>query len=109
MQINNNNTLSFQSVHLPIRDIPLSKPLDLIESCFELKGFANSNPAKVREQINLGQAGVLLHDKGITLVGKDREADEFIARQMAKGNIEHTYVQDTPETKFDGPIIDFTV
>lgn len=109
MQVNNNNNLSFQSIHIPAKKIALSKPLDLIESCFELKGFANSNPAKVREQIHLGQAGVLLDKNGITLVGKDREADEFIARQMTKGNIEHTYVQDTPETKFDGPIIDFTV
>lgn len=103
MQISTQNNLAFSSVHLKTKNIPLSKPLDMIESCFELKGFYNQKPEIVRKQLTGSQAGVVLDKNGITLVGQDREADEFIARQMTKGNIEHTYVQDTPETNFDGP------
>lgn len=106
MQITNNNNLSFSSVHLKAKNMPLSKPLNILESSFDLKGFYNQTPEVVRKQLTGSQAGVILDKKGITLVGQDREADEFIARQMTKGNIEHTYVQDTPETNFDGPIFE---
>ena len=108
MQIQNNSP-AFTSVHLPYKKIPLSKPLDLIEPYFELKGFCNIAPEKVRAQITGTQAGVVINKNELSLIGKDREAEEFIARQMKKGNMEHTYVQDTPETKFEGPIIDMTI
>lgn len=106
MQVNSVNSTYFGSVHLPYKNIPLSKPLDKIKPYFELKGFGNSTPAKAREEINLGQAGVLTDKDGIYLIGKDREADKFIARQIKEGNIEHTYIEDTPETNFDGPVFE---
>lgn len=103
MQVYSVNNVSFGSVRLPFNDIPFQKPLDRIKPYFELKGFGNSTPAKVRDEINLSQAGVLINKDGIYLVGKDRDADKFIARQIKEGNIEHTYIEDTPKTKFEGP------
>lgn len=79
-----------------------------LSNYFEVKGFGKITPEKMREQIKLGQAG-LGFDRDASgtaiFVGKDREADEFIARQLRAEDIHINYIQDTPETVFkDKPI-----
>ena len=66
-------------------------------------------PQKIREKIDLGQAGIGLHKDGYTVVGKDREADEFIARQLCPESFHINYTQDTPETVFKGPVLDLNI
>lgn len=76
-----------------------------LNNYFELKGFGKTTPQKMREQIKLGQAGIGFDEKGsgtTIIVGKDREADEFIARQLRPEDIHINYIQDTPETVFKG-------
>lgn len=106
MRTTASNNLAFKSIHLPYNNIPVKKPHDLIKPYFELKGYINTTPAKIRTEITEAQAGIAINKDSLTIVGKDREADEFIARQMKKGNIEHKYVQDTPETIFEDPVFE---
>ena len=43
-------------------------------------------------------------------IGNDRESDEFIARQITKlkPSLETTYIEDTPETVFEGEPLRFS-
>ena len=68
---------------------------------FELKNFGQKTVNEIRNSIKLNEAGVNIGKNGLTIVGKDREADAFIARQL-KDVPTAKYTQDTPVTKFDG-------
>ncbi len=109
MIINNNTQPNFTSSYVKTSKMALSKLTDSIDPYFELKGYANMTTDKIRNAIKLNQAGIGIQDKGLVIVGKDREADEFISRMLTKANIDHKYVEDTPVTKFDGPTIDLTI
>lgn len=107
MQTINNNQLSFQSTFVHAKNVPMKKPLDALKSTFELQGFSKSTPAKVREKINGNQVGILISKDGMNFVGKDREADKFIARKLTEAHIDNTYIQDTPESNFNDGV--FTI
>lgn len=90
--------------------LPLHKAAEELSKYFEVKGFGNDlSPAKIRKNIDLSQAGISMHKDGFVVAGKDREADEFIARTLRKDNLFVTYKQDTPETIFDDNVIDLTI
>lgn len=107
--INNNYQPNFTATYVPkAAKFSLDRAADKLNKYFELKGFGNCSVEKVREQINHAQAGVLFNKDGSVFIGKDREADEFIARQLRPESIHINYFQDTPETKFEGQVIDLT-
>lgn len=85
------------------------KIADKLDKYFYVKGFGDTTPQKMREQINLSQAGISINKDGVTVVGKDREADEFIAKQLRPEDIRINYIEDTPKTVFDNPIFDITI
>lgn len=101
-----NPRVNFTSTLVPYSNKPFAKIVDSVSDCFQLRGYGNLNAKGIRDKIHLGQAGIGLDKEGLLFVGKDREADEFIARQLKKVEPDAKYVQDTPETVFDGPVID---
>lgn len=107
----NLNQPNFTSTFVPkYAKMPLQKASEELSKYFEVKGFGNNlSPAKIREKIDLSQAGISMQKDGFIVAGKDREADEFIARTLRKDNLFVTYKQDTPETIFDDNVIDLTI
>jgi len=103
----NYNNVNFSSTHVPAKSA--FKAIDTIAPYFELKGINTNSLNRTRKSLNGSQAGISLEKDGLKFVGKDREADSFISRMLKKNNIESNYVQDTPETKFEGDIIDFNI
>lgn len=88
----------------------LKTAAETLNHYFTVKGFGgNMSIQRIRDRIALDQAGIRLEKDGFTVIGKDREADEFIARTLRKDDLFINYTQDTPETKFEGPIFDLTI
>lgn len=101
-----NPRVNFTSTLVPYSNKSFSKIVDSVSDYFQLRGYGNLNAKGIRDKINLGQAGIGLTDEGLLFVGKDREADVFISKQLAKVEPDAKYVQDTPKTVFKEPIID---
>lgn len=100
--INNNYSPNFTSTFIPYtKKLPVTEVINKIDKTFELKNFGNKTVQEIRNSIKLNEAGVNIGKNGLTIVGKDREADAFIARQL-KDVPTAKYTQDTPVTKFDG-------
>ena len=104
-----NNQVSFGATIVPLskEKNALKLALKSVDSCFEFKGFgSNHTPEQIRERINLSQAAVQTGKDCIKILGGDREADEFIFREVSKAVPEAKYVQDTPKTVFNGPVFE---
>lgn len=100
--INNNYSPNFTSTFIPYtKKLPVTTILEKLPPFFELKNFGQKTVNEIRNSIKLNEAGVNIGKNGLTIVGKDREADAFIARQL-KDIPTAKYTQDTPVTKFDG-------
>lgn len=100
--INNNYSPNFTSTFIPYKaKLPVTTIPEKLSPFFELKNFGQKTVNEIRKSIKLNEAGVNIGKNGITIVGKDREADAFIARQL-KDVPTAKYIQDTPVTKFDG-------
>lgn len=107
--INNNYQPNFTSTYIPnLSKFNMMDAAAKLEPYFTVKAFGKTTPSKVRERIDYGQAAIGLDEKNSSwfVTAKDREADEFIARQLRPEDIHINYIQDTPETKFDGPVFD---
>ena len=101
---------SFTSTFVPSNaKLNFLKASDKLSEYFEVKGFMGLTPDKVREKIQLSQVGINYSKEGFWAVGKDREADEFVARVLRKDELLANYTQDTPETRFEGQIFDLTI
>lgn len=100
--INNNYSPNFTSTFIPYtKKLPVTTILEKLPPFFELKNFGQKTVNEIRNSIKLNEAGVNIGKNGLTIVGKDREADAFIARRL-KDVPTAKYTQDTPVTKFDG-------
>lgn len=100
--INNNYSPNFTSTFIPYtKKLPVTTIPEKLSPFFELKNFGQKTVNEIRNSIKLNEAGVNIGKNGLTIVGKDREADAFIARQL-KDVPTAKYTQDTPVTKFDG-------
>lgn len=100
---------NFTSTFVPSNaKLNVLKASDKLSKYFEVKGFVGLTPDKVREEIKLSQVGINWSKEGFWAVGKDREADEFVARVLRNDELLANYTQDTPVTKFEGQIFDFT-
>lgn len=108
MNTNYNTSVNFTSTYIPGK-VSLTKATNVIEPYFELKGFSLKSISEIRNRIRHGQAGINWDNSGYVFVGKDREADEFIAGMVKKSGIDYKYVQDTPEAKFKDSVLDTTV
>lgn len=104
--INNNYSPNFTSTFIPYKaKLPVTAIPEKLSPFFELRGFGGKTVNEIRNSIKLNEAGVNIGKNGLTIVGKDREADAFIARQL-KDIPTAKYTQDTPVTKFDGEAFD---
>lgn len=104
-----NNQVSFGATIVPLvkGSDNCGRALKAIENCFELKGaWSGRSAERVREGMNLCQAMVQPAKNSMKLYGGDREADEFIFREVSKVVPDAKYVQDTPETVFEGPVFE---
>ena len=109
MNIRQNN-VSFSATYVPFKqNKSFDKVIESIEPYFELRGFGISKAESIRNKISLSQAGIGLNEEGLVLVGKDREADEFISRMIDKNNVKSKYVEDTPVTDFKDGVIDLLI
>lgn len=104
--ISNNYSPNFTSTFIPYKaKLPVTTISEKLSPFFELRGFGGKTINEIRNSIKLNEAGVNIGENGITLVGKNREADNFIAIQMKNVQLAK-YVQDTPATKFDSKPFD---
>ena len=102
------NQQNFTSTFIPYKS-NIKLTAGNLDKYFELKGFGKLLPDEIRAKINLNQVGIGHDEKGLIIVGKDREADNFIGRIMKKEHPSITHIEDTPETVFDGQIIDMMI
>lgn len=103
------STPAFTSTIIPNQAMKnMGKFVDQLNSCFEVKGIVGS-AQKVRNSINLGQAGVTPSKEGFIVVGKDKSADNFIFRRLKEIDKNVKYIDDAPEMKSDASTIDFSI
>ena len=106
---NISSSTNFTSTIIPKASFSnLNKYTTEIGKYFEVRGFGG-DIEKVRNKINLGQAGVGLGKDGIFIVGKEKSADNFIYRTVKSLDGNAKYIDDAPELKCDSPTIDFTI
>lgn len=110
--INNvNSTPSFGSTFIPIKNsnVKLSEMVGNLPKYFELKGRFNIPAQKAADEIDFGQAAVILQENGATFVGKDKTADRFIAKIMKKFHPDAKFTDDIKDIEISGPIIDLNI
>lgn len=102
-----NSQQNFTSTLIPYASKkPVSFYLSPLKDFFELKVFGKESPEALRDKIKLSQAAIGFNKDGLLVVGKDRGADNFIGRILKKVDSDVKYVDDAPEMKVDGPVLD---
>lgn len=102
--INNvNSQQNFTSAFIPKSNKAVSTYTDALTKYFELKGFGKISNEAARDKISLNQAAVTLSDGGLTILGKDKSADNFIGKMLKLVDNNIKYVDDAPEFKSDMP------
>ena len=97
---------SFTSTVLPItKGKSGSKVINELSRYFELKGLGGS-ASVMRDSISLGQTGVGCSKDGMLFVGKEKSADQFIHRVIKQFDSNAKYIDDAPEMKVDGPVLE---
>lgn len=100
----------FTSIKIPYdKNIYVADVAKRINKYFTLKGFGDLSPQELRNEIDLSQAAMGINKDCVTIVGKDREADSFLARILKPISPKIEYVEDTPETVFKGPVFDIDI
>jgi hypothetical protein len=107
---NKQNTKSnFGSIHISknVGHKPMSGLLNEIKDTFHIISINSKNPDIIREKIQYGQAAIALtKEKGIMVVGKDATEEQFLFKKIsAKFDPDAKLVEDAPQAKPEGPII----
>lgn len=102
-----NSQQNFTSTLIPYSSKKLVHTyLEPLNQYFIVRGFGNESVEALRNKINLSQAAIGFRDDGLIVVGKEKSADNFIGRILKKVDSDVKYVDDAPEMKVDGPVLD---